>query len=165
MNAVTTALLERFAEWQTREFNASRCPVRGVLDRVGEKWSILVLITLASRPHRFNDLVRAIPDISKRMLTQTLRGLERDGLVGREVFATKPPSVEYRLSALGMSLLDPLSALIAWAEHHQQSIERTRERFDGAAANMPAVETAAYGPAREELKSFQPSGQHRNTWR
>jgi DNA-binding HxlR family transcriptional regulator len=144
MNAVTAALLERFAEWQTREFNPSRCPVRGVLDRVGEKWSILVLITLASRPHRFNDLVRAIPDISKRMLTQTLRGLERDGLVGREVFATKPPSVEYRLSALGMSLLDPLSALIAWAERNQQSIERTRERFDGSAANVPSQAATAY---------------------
>jgi DNA-binding HxlR family transcriptional regulator len=138
MNAVTTALLERFAEWQTREFDASRCPVRGVLDRVGEKWAILMMITLAARPHRFNELVRAVPDISKRMLTQTLRGLERDGLVSREVFATKPPSVEYRLSALGASLLEPLSALITWAEANHQTIERTRARFDGAAGQAPS---------------------------
>jgi DNA-binding HxlR family transcriptional regulator len=136
MNAVANALLERFAEWQTREFDASRCPVRSVLDRVGDKWSILVLITLASRPHRFNELVRAVPDISKRMLTQTLRGLERDGLISRSVFPTKPPSVEYRLTQLGVSLLEPLGALITWAEENHQGIARTRARFDGATATI-----------------------------
>ena len=134
MNAVTTALLERFAEWQTREFDASRCPVRGVLDRVGEKWSILVLITLSSRPHRFNDLARAIPDISKRMLTLSLRGLERDGLVSRSVIPSVPPRVEYALTELGHTLLEPVHALASWANKHRVEIQAARDRFDASEA-------------------------------
>ena len=79
--------------------------MRDVLDRIGDKWSTLILSTLARGPQRFSAVRRAIPDISKRMLTQTFRDLERDGLITRTVFPTKPPSVEYRLTPLGESIL------------------------------------------------------------
>jgi DNA-binding HxlR family transcriptional regulator len=132
MTASTASLITRFTQWEGLDFDAGRCPVRDVLDRVGEKWAMLLLIALAARPRRFNELKRAIPDVSKRMLTQTLRTLERDGLVTRHVFPTKPPSVEYRLSPLGTSLLQPLGELIGWAERNYEAIQHTRARFDGA---------------------------------
>ncbi|WP_433386347.1 winged helix-turn-helix transcriptional regulator [Micromonospora sp. KLBMP9576] len=97
-----------------------------VLRRVGDKWTVLVVVLLGQRPHRFNDLHRGIAAISQRMLTRTLRGLEEDGLVHREVFATNPPSVEYRLTPLGTSLLEPLSALAEWAVKHQPTIAASR---------------------------------------
>lgn len=133
MTTNTKSLIERFADWETLRFDASKCPIRDVLNRVGEKWAMLVLIALAARERRFNEINRAIPDISKRMLTQTLRGLERDGLILRRVFPTKPPGVEYRLSPLGESLLEPLAELIGWAERHHLQIQTTRERFDRGA--------------------------------
>ena len=110
------------------------CPVRGVLDRIGDKWSTLILGTLANGPHRFSALQRAIPDISKRMLTQTLRDLERDGLIARAVFPTKPPSVEYRLTPLGHTLLEPLACLVRWADASHAAIRHARETFDSMAA-------------------------------
>jgi DNA-binding HxlR family transcriptional regulator len=131
-------LIRRYAQWETLQCDPSRCPIRSVLDRVGEKWAMLVLLALANRHRRFNALSRAIPDVSKRMLTQTLRGLERDGLVTRHVFPTKPPSVEYRLSSVGSSLLEPLTALIAWAERNLPSIQRMRRGFDGLAEPVHA---------------------------
>ncbi|WP_346294648.1 helix-turn-helix transcriptional regulator [Rhodopseudomonas sp. P1] len=126
-------LTDRYAAWRELGFDASRCPVRNVLDHLGSKWSTLLLIALAEKPMRFNALLRDVPDISKRMLTQTLRDLERDGLVARQVFPTKPPSVEYRLSASGESVLGPLTALVGWAEQNFPEIERARARFDSAA--------------------------------
>jgi DNA-binding HxlR family transcriptional regulator len=99
-----TELAQKFAEWQARKLDGSLCPVRDVLDRVGDKWTMLVLIAMAGHSLRFSKLHRAVPDISKRMLTQTLRDLERDGLVLRRVFPTKPPSVEYELTDLGGTL-------------------------------------------------------------
>ncbi|WP_244898431.1 winged helix-turn-helix transcriptional regulator [Phytopseudomonas flavescens] len=110
--------------------------MRDVLDRIGDKWSTLLVAALAGGPRRFSALQRAIPDISKRMLTQTLRELERDGLLLRQVFPTKPPSVEYRLAPLGTSLLGPLGVLITWADEHHESIEEARQRFDAAAAHQ-----------------------------
>jgi DNA-binding HxlR family transcriptional regulator len=130
-------LTERFAAWQQQGLDASRCPVRNVLDHLGSKWSTLLLIALAEKPLRFNALLRIVPDISRRMLTQTLRHLERDGLVARQVFPTKPPSVEYRLSAEGRSVLTPLTALVGWAESHFAEIEQARARFDAAEAAAP----------------------------
>lgn len=127
-------LAERVRAWRCAGETPGLCPVRGVLDRIGDKWTTLVVISLAQRSHRFSELRRAIPDISKRMLTQTLRDLERDGLVARRVFPTKPPSVDYRLTALGNSLLEPLTALVMWAEKSQPKIKRARAEFDGAAA-------------------------------
>jgi DNA-binding HxlR family transcriptional regulator len=106
------------------------CPARNLLDRIGDKWSTLILGTLAQRPHRFSAILRRVPDISKRMLTQTLRELERDGLVSRKVFPTKPPSVEYELTALGGTILGPLSVLIEWANRSHDAIRRAREDFD-----------------------------------
>lgn len=114
----------------TGELVAATCPVRDVLDNVGSKWSSLLLIALGARPHRFGELKRAVPDISQRMLTQTLRDLQRDGLVSRTVFDTVPPSVEYRLTAMGESLLLPLLALSAWANRHHDRIRAARAAFD-----------------------------------
>jgi len=106
------------------------CPVRDVLDRIGDKWSTLLVLTLAERPHRFGELRRAVFDISQRMLTQTLRELQRDGLITRKVHPTTPPSVEYALTALGRSLLDPLSHLIRWADVHHAAIRAARSEFE-----------------------------------
>jgi DNA-binding HxlR family transcriptional regulator len=106
------------------------CPVRGVLDRVGDKWSFLIVSMLAEKPLRFGELRRSVPDISQRMLTQTLRELQRDGLVDREVFPTNPPSVEYSLTKLGQSLLVPMNGLIAWAEKNHAKIKVARAAFD-----------------------------------
>lgn len=107
------------------------CPVRQVLDQIGDKWSTLMLLSLSEKPYRFGELRRLIPDISQRMLTQTLRDLQRNGLVLRTVFPTQPPSVEYRLTPLGESLLEPLQTLVRWAETHYGRIQAARQHFDG----------------------------------
>ncbi|MFL1377408.1 MULTISPECIES: winged helix-turn-helix transcriptional regulator [unclassified Nocardiopsis] len=103
-----------------------QCPVSDVLRRVGDKWSVLVIVLLGQRPHRFNELNRGIEGISQRMLTRTLRGLEVDGLVHREVFATVPPSVEYSLTPMGTTLLEPVAALANWAIANQEAIAGSR---------------------------------------
>jgi len=124
--------IERWVE-ATAKPQPGICPVRNVLDRIGDKWSMLLIMTLASGPRRFNQLHREIPDISQKMLTQTLRDLQRDGLVARRVFDTKPPSVEYRLTGLGQSLIVPFGHLIEWANESIPTIHEARERFDEAA--------------------------------
>ena len=101
-----------------------------IFARIGDKWSMLVILILAGGPRRFNELKRAVSGISQRMLTLTLRGLERDGLVSRTVFPTIPPRVDYALTSLGRDLLNPVSALGAWAVRNQPKIARARERFD-----------------------------------
>lgn len=131
-NLVTAELLARFWAWKGQEVDPAACPVRDVLDRVGEKWTTLLLILLAEGPKRFSELQRGVPDISKRMLTQSLRNLERDGLVTRTVFPTKPPSVEYALTEMGQSVMTPLAHLLNWAETHHQGIRDARARFDQA---------------------------------
>ncbi len=125
-------LASAFDAWQSAGFDEAACPIRNVLDRIGDKWTMLTLTALAGEPRRFNELNRLIPDISKRMLTQTLRALERDGLVTRHVFPTKPPSVEYRLSATGRSALAPLAVLVEWAERNFPDIREARVRYDAA---------------------------------
>jgi DNA-binding HxlR family transcriptional regulator len=109
------------------------CPVRQVLDKVGDKWSTLFVMVLGERPHRFGELRRAVPDISQRMLTQTLRELQRDGLVSRQVFPTTPPGVEYSLTPLGRSLLEPLSHLVKWADANHAEIRQARDAFEVSA--------------------------------
>jgi DNA-binding HxlR family transcriptional regulator len=104
--------------------------VSEVLARVGDKWTVLVVNTLGSGPMRFNELNRTIGDISQRMLTMTLRALERDGLLTRTVYPSVPPRVEYELTQLGRSLLQPVSALAAWAIDHRNSIDGARKKFD-----------------------------------
>ena len=108
--------------------------VSDVLARIGDKWSVLVVTRLGAGSMRFNELRRSIGSISQRMLTLTLRGLERDGLITRTVFPTIPPRVDYELTPLGRDLLDPVSALGAWATRNQAKIARAREKFDGVAA-------------------------------
>jgi DNA-binding HxlR family transcriptional regulator len=107
--------------------------VSEVLARVGDKWTVLVVSTLGDGPKRFNELRRALGSISQRMLTLTLRALERDGLVTRTVFPTIPPRVDYELTRLGRSLLEPVSALGLWARQNRSSIADARRRFDAGA--------------------------------
>ncbi len=101
-----------------------------VLMLVGDKWSVLVVVMLGNGPRRFNELKRAVNGISQRMLTLTLRGLERDGLVTRTVFPTIPPRVDYELTELGRSLFGPISALGAWAIENRAAMDRARAAFD-----------------------------------
>jgi DNA-binding HxlR family transcriptional regulator len=104
------------------------CPVRDVLDRIGDRWTVLVLNALSTGTRRFTELRRAIPDISQRMLAKTLRTLETDGLLTRTVFPTIPPRVDYTLTPLGDSLLEPLGHLIRWAETSRAAIHAARAR-------------------------------------
>src|SRR6266480_5686978 len=107
--------------------------VSEVLARVGDKWTVLVVATLGDGPKRFNELRRALGSISQRMLTLTLRGLERDGLVTRTVFPTIPPRVDYELTDLGRGLWQPVEALGKWARQNRSGIAAARQRFDAAA--------------------------------
>jgi DNA-binding HxlR family transcriptional regulator len=135
---VTTAkigsatLTARFEAWQETCFDPARCPVRDVLDDLGDKWTTLIIVALATGPRRFSALNRVVPDISKRMLTQTLHDLQRNGFITRQVFETKPPSVEYGLTPLGESFLEPLSAMIAWADAVHPHMRVLRAQFDGS---------------------------------
>ncbi|MGF6230746.1 DNA-binding HxlR family transcriptional regulator [Inquilinus ginsengisoli] len=106
--------------------------ISDVLARIGDKWTVMVVGLLADGPMRFNELRRTIGGISQRMLTLTLRGLERDGLVTRTVFPTIPPRVDYALTDRGQTLIEPLKLLFAWAIEHNAAIERSRQAFDAA---------------------------------
>lgn len=111
--------------------NNSTCQtVTEVLSRVGDKWSMQVVMNLGEGSLRFNQLRRSIDGISQRMLTRTLRGLERDGLVSRSVTPSVPPRVDYALTALGLSLCSPVNALGNWAVRNREAIARAREHFD-----------------------------------
>ncbi|WP_300436756.1 helix-turn-helix domain-containing protein [uncultured Mameliella sp.] len=121
---------QKLQDWKDQGFEPGNCPVRQVLDHVSAKWPVLILLELGRKPMRFNELLRALPDISKRMLTQSLRNLERDGILRREVFDTKPPSVTYSLSELGEGFLPHLLALVDWAENGMPDIVAARQRFD-----------------------------------
>ncbi|CDO35267.1 helix-turn-helix domain-containing protein [Novosphingobium sp. KN65.2] len=105
------------------------CVVRDVVDRVGDRWSLLILAHLADAPLRFNALHRLIGDISKQVLARTLRRLEEDGFVSRTVFRSTPPQVEYALTGMGISFLSPLKTLIGWAVAHQHLISQARASF------------------------------------
>ncbi|MCG6038325.1 helix-turn-helix transcriptional regulator [Acinetobacter baumannii] len=103
---------------------------REILDRIGDKWSLYIIASLAKGTMRFNELRRGIDGISQRMLTLTLRGLERDGLVTRTIYPTIPPRVDYALTELGHTLLVPVMALVSWADNNQLAIKEAHERFD-----------------------------------
>jgi DNA-binding HxlR family transcriptional regulator len=117
---------------ESADGNLGDCPVRGVLDRISDKWSMLLVMTLAMGPKRFNQIRREVPDISQKMLTQTLRDLQRDGMIARRVFDTKPPSVEYRLTPMGESIIVPFGYLIQWASDNHPNIGAARVEFDAA---------------------------------
>ena len=119
--------------------------ISDILARIGDKWSVLVVTRLGDKPMRFNELRRSIGGISQRMLTLTLRGLERDGLVTRTVFPTIPPRVDYALTPLGRDLLKPVSALGEWATRNQTKIARAREQFDGCERGKPSIRRTRSG--------------------
>lgn len=111
--------------------DADTCKALGnILDRVGDKWTVMVVGMLSGGAMRFNALQRAVPGVSHRMLTLTLRGLERDGLVKRTAFATVPPKVEYELTPLGLSLKAPLEVLAKWVQKNRSAVELARSNFD-----------------------------------
>ena len=111
------------------EIFIKNCPIRNILSRICDKWSILTIFTLEQRPvMRFGELQRTIPDISQKMLTVTLRTLEQDGIVKRQVYAQIPPKVEYSLTERGASLLPHLNSLIAWAKEQMDGIIQDRSR-------------------------------------
>ncbi|GAA0235544.1 helix-turn-helix domain-containing protein [Cryptosporangium japonicum] len=128
------------AQWDARE----GCEVRQILDRVADKWSLLVIALLERRTLRFTELRREIDGVSQRMLARTLRHLERDGLVSRTVYATVPPRVEYRLTDLGGTLHETIKSLVTWTEAHQSEIAGARAAYDRrAAAEQADAERAA----------------------
>ncbi|OQD56958.1 HxlR family transcriptional regulator [Streptomyces phaeoluteigriseus] len=106
------------------------CGIREVLDRIGDKWSVLVVVELAQGVRRFRQLQRAVPGISQRMLTLTVRRLERDGLISRTVHPTVPPQVEYELTTMGHSLTHLVKALADWSADHRDAIARARQEWD-----------------------------------
>ncbi|TIN30881.1 MAG: helix-turn-helix transcriptional regulator [Mesorhizobium sp.] len=114
--------------------NIANCPVRDVIQGVSGKWRSLLMMALAEQPYRFGELRRLVPDISQRMLTQTLYDLQRDGYVHREVFPTKPPSVEYSLTDLGRSMFGAFHQLILWAELNHDAVRAARADFDESQA-------------------------------
>ncbi|ADV12377.1 transcriptional regulator [Mesorhizobium sp. M7A.F.Ca.CA.001.09.2.1] len=114
--------------------NIANCPVREVIQGVSGKWRSLLMMALAEKPYRFGELRRLVPDISQRMLTQTLYDLQRDGYVHREVFPTKPPSVEYSLTDLGRSMFGAFHQLILWAELNHDAVRAARADFDASQA-------------------------------
>jgi DNA-binding HxlR family transcriptional regulator len=109
---------------------AKDCPSRQILDRIGDTWSVLIVGALIDGPRRYTELARRIEGVSPKMLTQTLRGLERDGLITRTVHPVVPPRVDYALTPLGHSLLDLVGALEQWAEGHMQDVLDARARYD-----------------------------------
>ena len=124
------------------EQQTSACVVvRDLLDRVGDKWSVLVIALLGEGGKRFSELKRNIDGISQRMLTLTLRQLERDGLVSRTVHATVPPRVDYALTPMGESVLEPILALMQWAAEHGTDVAAARARYDEENEKEPATVT------------------------
>ncbi|QAY71878.1 transcriptional regulator [Xylanimonas protaetiae] len=125
-------------EGMCRSHESDGKAVRAVLDRVGDKWSLLVIGTLAQGPLRFGELQRHIPGISQRMLTLTVRQLERDGLATRTVYAEVPPRVEYELTAMGRTLIEPSVAIASWAVANYPAIEAARATFDDGPRSQPS---------------------------
>ncbi|WDV53785.1 helix-turn-helix domain-containing protein [Streptomyces coeruleorubidus] len=121
-------------QWDTRE----DCQVRQILDRIADKWSLLVIALLDNRRLRFTELRREIDGVSQRMLTVTLRSLERDGLVKRTVHPVVPPRVEYELTSLGRTLHTTIQSLVTWTERHQEEIAAARSAYDAREARATA---------------------------
>ena len=112
------------------KLESENCPMRELLDRIGDTWTLLIVLNLGAGKQRFSELRRRVNGISQRMLTQTLRHLERDGMLTRTVFPTNPPSVEYELTELGFSMLDAIRALIEWTAANQTEIAAARQAYD-----------------------------------
>jgi len=124
------------APWDPHQWDAREgCEVRQILDRIADKWSLLAIALLQGRTLRFNELRREIDGISQRMLTVTLRQLERDGLVTRTVYPVVPPRVEYALTPLGQTLHSTIQALVSWTEDHQDEVAAARAAYDARVAS------------------------------
>jgi DNA-binding HxlR family transcriptional regulator len=121
----------RLADGHRANVYRAACPSRQALDRLADKWTVLIVGALQAGPHRFGRLRDSIEGISEKMLTQTLRSLERDGLVHREALTTAAPHVEYELTPLGRTLTEPMAAVRAWAERYIDDVEAARLGFDG----------------------------------
>jgi DNA-binding HxlR family transcriptional regulator len=132
MDARIASTRSKIEIYRANDGGLANCPIRNVVQNVSGKWSALLLMALAERPYRFGALRRLVPDISQRMLTQTLRDLQRDGYVRREVFATTPPSVEYALTDLGRSMYGAMEHMLHWAENHHADVAAARRDFDAA---------------------------------
>ena len=125
------------------ELPSASCRVRGVLGRIGDKWAIYVVDRLGSGPRRFSELLRGIDGITARMLTVTLRGLERDGILTRTVHAAVPPRVDYALTPLGETLRTAIGQLVSWADTYLPEIEAAQAAYDGHSEDPPCREEAA----------------------
>ncbi len=128
-----TAAERRVEAKQAYDAYIAQCPSRKLLTTLSDKWVTLILSALAGGALRYSDLARTIAGVSQKMLTQTLRGLERDGLVERTITASVPVRVDYELTALGKSLLPLVAAIKSWAEEHISDVETARERYDSRA--------------------------------
>lgn len=118
------------------EHHPGTCRAREILDRIGDKWSLQVIVLLGERTKRFTELKREIDGISQRMLTVTLRGLERDGIVTRTMYPVMPVRVDYSLTPLGRTLMDAAGTLVTWAETHLAEIDAARAEYDARAAEL-----------------------------
>ena len=124
---------------------AEKCPTRQALDRIADKWTALIVGLLGQRTHRFGELRRGIEGISHKVLSQNLQSLERDGLVLRKPIPTVPPTVEYSLTALGETLVEPLGAIRDWAERHIEQVEASRDAYvRGTSTNTAAVTSSGF---------------------
>jgi DNA-binding HxlR family transcriptional regulator len=123
-----------------------RCHLRDILDRVGDKWSVLVMALLGNGPRRYSELRRAIDGISQRMLTLTLRGLQRDGLITRTVTPSTPPQVHYALTPVGQTLSIEVSSLMRWSERHREYITESRRRYDADSTTHQLHDSRRPGP-------------------
>jgi DNA-binding HxlR family transcriptional regulator len=130
-----TAAQRREQEREAFDAFLADCPSRLVLDRISDKWVTLVIASLADGPRRFSEVSRQLAGVSQKMLTQTLRTLERDGLVSRTVTPSVPVRVDYELTALGHSLLDPIKHLKAWSEDHVPEVREAQESYDRRASS------------------------------
>lgn len=130
-------MITKWIPVQRGDDHSEQCPVRDVLDCIGDRWSLLTLLILASGTLRFTQLKRAIGDISQRMLAQTLRTLERDGYVSRKAHPTIPPKVEYSLTAFGRSLLGKVEPLVEWADRNHDRVRAARKSYVPPAAITP----------------------------
>lgn len=127
MSVTNTAVTSQFSSVCADEDD---CGIRDVLDRLGDRWTVLVIVQLAKGVHRFRELERAIPGISQRMLTLTTKRLCRDGLVERTAYPTVPPQVDYRLTAMGLSLAETIQGLAGWSRDHKTAIATARTNWD-----------------------------------
>jgi DNA-binding HxlR family transcriptional regulator len=125
--------------------HSASCRAREILDRVGDKWSLQVIALLGERTKRFTELKREIEGISQRMLTVTLRGLERDGIVTRTVYPVMPPRVDYSLTPMGATLMEAAHSLVTWAETHIHEIDAARADYDLRAAETEALKEGLKG--------------------